>query len=112
MPPPVRLLAVSVGTQGFVNQEPCPAGPRRQRGAECRIPGKHDRHPSRLDAPADRPRDMVHQERTASGCRPKLYVLAFRDGMPLHDDMALLVLRLVLVHAQGWTRDLAQPPGS
>jgi hypothetical protein len=61
--------------------------------------------------PADRPRDMVHQESTARGRRPKLYVLAFRDGMPLHDDMALLVLRLVLVQAQGWTRDLAQPPG-
>ena len=53
------------------------------------------------------PREMVDQEGTARGRRPKLHALAFRGGMPLHDDMSLLVLRMVLVHAQGWTRDLA-----
>src|ERR1043166_1936386 len=51
MPPPVRLLAVPVSTQGFVNQEPCLAGPCRQIGAKFRIPGKNDSYPSRLDAP-------------------------------------------------------------
>src|SRR5919198_1445029 len=48
MPPPVRLLALPVGTQGFVNQKPCSAGPRRQSRAELGIPGKNNSHPSRF----------------------------------------------------------------